>query len=140
MDRILILYGIGWWSYLIYNLLILSCYLFSFLLLVIFSFYFLNLFLCLLYVVFELVWLYFYIFFTFAWYMFIWAANYFIFFVFMFRALCRADSFSAVSNPGCLFIIYLISSICFCFWWTNTYFSTTCSVLKINLFWRVFIF
>ena len=78
--------------------------------------------------------------FTFAWYMLIWAASSFIFFVLVLRALWRAESFSAVYNPGWRFMISLISSICFCFWWTRTYFSTTCSVLKINLFWRVFIF
>lgn len=78
--------------------------------------------------------------FDFAWYMFICAANSFIFFVFTFNDRCINDNFYATYNPGCLFIIYRIYSICFCFWCTITSFSTTCSVLKINLFCRVFIF
>lgn len=78
--------------------------------------------------------------FTFAWYMLIWAASYFIFLVLIFRERWRVDSFSAVSRPGCLFMISRIYSICFCFWWTRTSFSTTCSVLKMSLFCRVLIF
>ncbi len=78
--------------------------------------------------------------FVFAWYMFICAANSFSLLVFVVSPLCNIDSFYATYRPGCFFIIYRISSTCLFFWWISTSFSTTCSVLKISLFWSVFIF
>lgn len=77
---------------------------------------------------------------TFAWYILISPANYFIFLVRESKFFWRIDNFYATSKPGWRFIISLIYSICFSFWCTKTYFSTTCSVLYISLFWRVFIF
>lgn len=77
---------------------------------------------------------------VFAWYMLICAASSFSLLVLVVRPLWRIDSFSATYRPGCFFIISRISSTCLFFWWIRTYFSTTCSVLKMSRFWRVLIF
>lgn len=127
------------WSHLFQNFLVFFGDLLPLLLFVVLSLYLLDLFEGLLNLILELVCLSYHKY-TFAWYMFIWAASSFIFLVLVLRDRCRAESFSAVSSPGCLFMIYRIYWICFCFWWTKTSFSTTCSVLNMSLFWRVLIF